>query len=84
MKHYELNFVDRTMEIVGADDLPPIVIQPLYKVVGTEQGTDIVVIPEHNWWTATKLDLDAETQTKLVPHGRIHINLRNITFIKEV
>lgn len=24
MKHYEVNFIDRTIELVGSDDLPPL------------------------------------------------------------
>lgn len=62
MKHFEVNFVDRTMEVVGADKLP---------TAGS------------GYWTAILLTLDAETLSKFVPHGTIHINLDNVTFIKE-
>ncbi len=35
-------------------------------------------------WTVVLLTLDATTQSnKLVPFGRIHINLNNVTFIRE-
>jgi hypothetical protein len=62
VKHYEVNFVDRTVETVGAEDTPL----------------------DSSWWRVTLLNLDAETQTKLVPHGTVIINLVNVTFIKEV
>jgi hypothetical protein len=43
----------------------------------------ILPLDGSGWWAATLLTLDAETGSKLVPHGRIHINLDNVTFIKE-
>ena len=64
MKHYDINFVDGTVETVEAN---------IEELPSDREG----------WWLVTHLHLDAETQTKLVHHGRIYVNMRNVTFIKE-
>jgi hypothetical protein len=79
MKHYEVNFVDGTVETVGSDDLPPSITNPLY-VVTKEGETESIV--EKRWWTGTILASNPDSG-KLIPHGRVHVNLDNVTFIKE-
>jgi hypothetical protein len=70
MKHYQVNFVDGTVETVEADSFPHVVE---YEFMS----------PINSWWHVTLMHLDAETQTKFVPYGKIHINHDNVTFIKE-
>jgi hypothetical protein len=79
MKHYEVNFVDQTVETVMSESLPPF----MYDGVIVD-GESISTLPAPKWWSVTLLVLDAEESKKLVPHGRVHVNLNNVTFIKEV
>jgi hypothetical protein len=83
MKHYEVNFVDGTVETVGAEDLPTDISKLMF--ISKEMGgiATVEVAPTTHWWRVTLLSLDAESGTKLVPHGKISVNLDNVTFIKE-
>jgi len=83
MKHYEVNFVDGTYETVMSDELPPIVRPSFFINHKTAELYEVHPFPSTNFWTVTLLNLDAETNSKLVPFGQIHINLDNVTFIKE-
>ena len=84
MKHYNVNFIDGTEETVGSDELPPDIISPMFTYKSDGEGNRTVeLLPTSVWWTVILLHLDAETNSKFVPFGRVHINLKNVTFIKE-
>jgi hypothetical protein len=77
MKHYEVNFVDGTVETVGADDLPTDITNPMFISKEMDGIATVETAPTTHWWRVTLLSLDAESGTK------ISINLDNVTFIKE-
>ena len=77
-KHYEVNFNDGTIETVMSPLLPPDIEQPMFM----SNENEIVVVPAHRWWTVTLLTVSTDKE-KLVPFGRVHVNLDNVTFIKE-
>lgn len=81
MKHFEVNFVDGTVETVMSEAIPLAWTQPLFRKNSDGSLEEVPIYDE--WWHATLLTLDDETKTKLVPYGRIHININNVTFIKE-
>lgn len=84
MKHYEVNFVDQTVQTVMSDELPPSMTQPMYHITHkTPEQYEIKQVPESRYWYVTLLTLDSDN-VKLVPFGKIYINLDNVTFIKEV
>ena len=83
MKYYAVNFVDGHMQVVGADNLPPQITHPMFLSRETAPGIqEIHVAPEHRWWYVTYLHADPDSG-KLIPYGKIHINLDTVTFIKE-
>ena len=83
MKYYAVNFVDGHMQVVGADNLPPQITHPMFLARETAPGIqEIHVAPEHRWWYVTYLHADPDSG-KLIPYGKIHINLDTVTFIKE-
>ena len=82
MKHYEVNFVDRTVEIVMADSLPSEML-PTFQMNAKQEGTQLTILPTTRFWSVKLLTVSAEEPGKLVPHGNIHINLDNVTYIKE-
>jgi len=82
MKYYAVNFIDGHMQVVGADDLPPQIVTPMYEAQVGQEGIKIRPVREHRWWYVTYLHADPDSG-KLIPYGKIHINLDAITFIKE-
>jgi hypothetical protein len=82
MKHYEITFVDGHVQTVGADDLPPQIITPMYAAQVGEGKVEFRTLPEHRWWYVTILRRDPDSN-KLTSNGKIHVNLDSVSYIKE-
>jgi hypothetical protein len=54
----------------------------MYEAQVGQEGIKIRPVREHRWWYVTCLHADPDSG-KLIPYGKIHINLDAITFIKE-
>jgi hypothetical protein len=81
LKHYDVSFIDKTEVTVGTDK-PPTEFYPMISA-DTESG-EVKIIPSGRWWSATLLVTDGSYLPRLVANGKIHINLDNVTYIKEV
>ena len=79
-KHFEVHFININDYIfVEAVELPAQMGSPLY--IAKEAG-ELSAVPVTIWWVVTLLQVDSMTQER-TPKGRIHINLDNVSYIKE-
>lgn len=79
-KHFEVYFINvEDHLLVMADELPVQMGSPLY--IAKETG-ELSAVPITIWWVVTLLRVDSMTQER-TPKGRIHINLDNVSFIRE-
>jgi len=79
-KHYEVNFVDCT-KVTVKGELPPDLFYPLFSKE-PDGELKVIEVGKTKWWTVTLLVFNHDTK-KYTPHGRIHANFANVTYIKE-